>query len=34
MEMFIDLKLSLTDVLKVNTFKGTFRDLIIMSFIN
>lgn len=34
MEMFIDLKLSFTDVLKVNIFKGTFRDLIIMRSIN
>lgn len=28
MEMFIDLKLSFTDVLKVNIFKDTFRDFV------
>jgi len=34
MEMFIDLKLSFSDVLKVSIFKGTFRDVIVMGFIH
>ena len=32
--MFIELKLSFSDVLKVNIFKDTFPDLITMSIIN